>query len=314
MRAPEFAAAAIVMAVVGLCAATAASLLAGFGWPFELFSHFRIQYLAAAVLVAACALLLRRRAAGTAAIVVAALNSFNPDGLTAVRAAAAQSPCTGPRVTLATINVNFTNEQHERVLNWLAAHPADFVVIQEVTADWAASLTHLPGYPYRAIRVREDPYGIALLSAHAPESVFWLDLAGDGIPSVGADLEIEGQSVQVVGIHTRMPLLPAWSRARNRALDRAAERSTYGGLPSLVVGDLNLSPDSPDFTHLLQAGRLEDTMDGGGWRPTWMAGFWPLALRLDHVLASEGTCVVETAVGPDVGSDHRPVLVTLRLR
>ena len=314
MRAPEAAASVIVMAVIALCAATAASLLAELGWPFELFSHFRVQYLAAGAVLAGCALLSRRRAAAMAAIVVAVLNSFNPDGLTAVGTAAAQSSCAGPKVTVVTLNVNFRNTQHERVLRWLEAHPADVVVLEEVTSEWAANLAHLPGYPYRAIRTREDPYGIALLMMHAPGSVFWLDLVGDGLPSVSADLAIEGRSLQVIGMHTRTPLTPDWARARDRELSRAAERATYGGLPSIVAGDLNLSPDSPDFVRLLQAGRLEDTLDGEGWRPTWMAGFWPLALRLDHVLASRGTCVVETEVGPDVGSDHRPLIATLRLR
>jgi endonuclease/exonuclease/phosphatase (EEP) superfamily protein YafD len=50
------------------------------------------------------------------------------------------------------------------------------------------------------------------------------------------------------------------------------------------------------------------------WQPTWMAGFWPLALRIDHVLVSGGLCVEEARIGPDVGSDHRPVISRLKLR
>ena len=51
----------IVVGVVGLCAATAAALLAPLGWPFELFAHFRLQYLVVGALLAAAALLLRQR-------------------------------------------------------------------------------------------------------------------------------------------------------------------------------------------------------------------------------------------------------------
>jgi endonuclease/exonuclease/phosphatase (EEP) superfamily protein YafD len=58
---------------------------------------------------------------------------------------------------------------------------------------------------------------------------------------------------------------------------------------------------------------LRDVMQGRGWRPTWLAGFWPLALRIDHVLASPGLCVEQAEVGPDVGSDHRPVFARLAL-
>jgi endonuclease/exonuclease/phosphatase (EEP) superfamily protein YafD len=55
-------------------------------------------------------------------------------------------------------------------------------------------------------------------------------------------------------------------------------------------------------------------MDGRRWRPTWLAGFWPLALRIDHILVSPGLCVEHAEVGPSIGSDHRPVLARLRVR
>jgi endonuclease/exonuclease/phosphatase (EEP) superfamily protein YafD len=55
-------------------------------------------------------------------------------------------------------------------------------------------------------------------------------------------------------------------------------------------------------------------MPGGRWRPTWSAGFWPLALRIDHILVSSSLCVDHADVGPSLGSDHRPVLARLRTR
>jgi endonuclease/exonuclease/phosphatase family metal-dependent hydrolase len=85
-------------------------------------------------------------------------------------------------------------------------------------------------------------------------------------------------------------------------------------LPVVVLGDLNLSPDSPAFARLLGTSGLRDALQGPRWRPTWMAGFWPLALRIDHVLVNDDLCVEGTAVGGAIGSDHRPVSVRLRLR
>jgi endonuclease/exonuclease/phosphatase (EEP) superfamily protein YafD len=52
---------------------------------------------------------------------------------------------------------------------------------------------------------------------------------------------------------------------------------------------------------------------GLGWRPTWQAGFWPLALRIDHILVSPELCVSNATVGPAFGSDHRPVVAQLHL-
>jgi hypothetical protein len=70
----------IVVTAAGVCVATVCSLLAGLGWPFELFSHFRIQYLVVGATVAAGALLRRCRSAALAALIATALNGVNLDG------------------------------------------------------------------------------------------------------------------------------------------------------------------------------------------------------------------------------------------
>jgi endonuclease/exonuclease/phosphatase (EEP) superfamily protein YafD len=311
MRAPEFLATAIVVAIGGLCLATLGALLAPLGWPLELFSHFRLQYLVAGGLLAAAALLLRRPAAAAAGVLAALVNSFNPDG--ALTAAAAQTACDGPELTVTTLNLRFDNAEHDRVLAWLSAHPADIVLLQEVTASWAEALSSLSGYPYREIHTREDPYGMALLSDMRPAELAWLDFAGDGVPSVSATFVIGDQTLQVLGLHTHWPIGRDTFSSRELDLTRGAERAVFGGTPTVLLGDLNVSPDSPSFARLLRDGRLVDTLADAGWRPTWLAHFWPLAIRIDHVLASEGICVVESDVGPDVGSDHRAVRVTLRL-
>lgn len=55
-------------------------------------------------------------------------------------------------------------------------------------------------------------------------------------------------------------------------------------------------------------------MHGPDWRPTWQARFWPLALRIDHVLVNGDLCVEHAEVGAPIGSDHRPVVARLQLR
>ena len=45
---------------------------------------------------------------------------------------------------------------------------------------------------------------------------------------------------------------------------------------------------------------------------TWPA-FLPMPARIpiDHVMTGSGLRVVERTVGPDLGSDHRPVIATI---
>jgi endonuclease/exonuclease/phosphatase family metal-dependent hydrolase len=160
---------------------------------------------------------------------------------------------------------------------------------------------------------RSDPYGIALMSRWPLESVAPLDLAGDGIPSLEAVVRVHDQRVHVLGLHTRWPITPRLAQLRDRALEHAAQRAHASAMPTVAAGDLNLSPDSPGYARLLQQSGLRDVLAGQGWHPTWMAGFWPLALRIDHQLASPSLCIDQAQVGPEIGSDHRPLIARYRL-
>jgi endonuclease/exonuclease/phosphatase (EEP) superfamily protein YafD len=293
----------------GVACATLLALLAPLGWPFELFSHFRVQYLAAALLLAALLAWRRRAVPAVLALVIAAWHAL-PGA--AAPAAATAADCAGPAFAVATVNVQFSNRRPTAFRAWLATQPADFLVVQEVTAAWAAVLEAQTEYPYRHVLTREDPYGLAVLSRWPLESVTLVDLAGDGLPSFTGVVDAGGQRIRFLGLHTHWPLTPALAAARDEALQGAAQLASAADLPVVVLGDLNVTPDSPVFDQFLEQAGLRDAMRGRGWRPTWFASVWPLALRIDHVLVSSGFCVEHAAVGPSLGSDHRPVLARLR--
>ena len=287
-------------------------LFAPLGWPFELFSHFRVQYAVAALLLAA--LLAWRRAAVPAVFALVLGGWHLLPGIAASPGAVASQACQGPEFTVATANVQFSSERREAWRAWLATRPADFLAIQEVTAARAAELDSAVGYPYRHVVPREDPYGLALLSRWPLESVTRVDLAGDGLPSLAGVVDIDGQRVRFLALHTRWPVTPALAAARDEALRGAAAMARAADLPLVLLGDLNVTPDSPEFEALLAQSGLRDAMRGRGWQPTWLAGFWPLALRIDHVLVSPGLCVDQAEAGPSIGSDHRPGVARLRSR
>jgi endonuclease/exonuclease/phosphatase family metal-dependent hydrolase len=107
--------------------------------------------------------------------------------------------------------------------------------------------------------------------------------------------------------------LPTDDAAQLSALLQAAAMSRLSSTPTVLLGDLNLTPYAPAFRRLVDRSGLKDAFASQAWRPTWQAGFWPLALPLDHVLVPQDSCVVSAQIGADIGSDHRPVLVRLRL-
>jgi endonuclease/exonuclease/phosphatase (EEP) superfamily protein YafD len=301
----------LLLALAMLAVASVMALAAPFGWPFELFSHFRPQYAVAALLAALGLAGLRQPGWALVAVVLAVWNGA-PVAQRAV-AAPPTATCTGAPLGVVTANLRYTNQELHRFTDWLEGHPADLVVVQELTPDWAEVLSALPGYPHKSLVARSDAYGIGVFSRWPLEGVGLLDLAGDGYPSLVGDVVPDGQRLRFYAIHARWPITPSLARSRNLALDRVAVLASTGPLPAVVTGDLNLSPDSPVFGRLLEKAGLRDALAGRRWQPTWMVGFWPLALRIDHVLVSDGVCVEHSAIGDSIGSDHRPVTVQLRL-
>jgi endonuclease/exonuclease/phosphatase (EEP) superfamily protein YafD len=301
----------LLVVLAGLGLATVLAFAAPLGWPFELFTHFRAQYAVAAALIAMLLLFVRRPGAAAVAGVLAALHA-----LPALQRTFADDPvaaCDGPAFTVATVNLQYSNYDTSRFLDWLARNPADLVVLQEVTGAWAGALSQVSGYPQQKLLVREDAYGIGVMSRRPLRSIEWRDFAGDGRPSLSGGLVIEGRPVRFLALHARWPVLPGLAASRDRALDAAAASLRAGDGPATVLGDLNLTAYSPVFARFLEAAGLRDGLDEPRWSPTWMAGFWPLALRIDHVLVSPDLCVEQVEVGPSIGSDHRPVIARLRL-
>jgi endonuclease/exonuclease/phosphatase (EEP) superfamily protein YafD len=296
--------------LAALCVATSLALAARLGWPFELFVHFRVQYAAAGLALAAALFATGSPRASLLAILLAAFNAVPI--VQRAQAGEAQGACGGPRFTVVTVNLQYSNGEKRRFLDWLASHPADLVVVQEVTAAWALDLDRLPAYPYRLLLPREDAYGIGVLSHWPLGPVELKDLAGDGLPSIAGRAQISGHPIRYLALHTSWPVTPGLARSRDRALGTAARFVAAEVGPAVVLGDLNTTPWSPTYSDFLRTSGMYDASSGSGWQPTWLAGFWPLALRIDQVFVSPGVCVDGTYTGPAIGSDHRPLVARLR--
>ena len=149
--------------------------------------------------------------------------------------------------------------------------------------------------------------GIAVLTRLPTRRVGELVLGptlGDPAPRRTAlDVEIEVGSVRLrlVAVHltSRLPHGPPIQLRRLAGLVPAA------GVPAVIAGDCNFW--GPGVLGLLR-----------GWHQTVRGRTWPARLphsQIDHILIREGEGI-EAANGrvlSDVGSDHRPIRVDLRL-
>jgi endonuclease/exonuclease/phosphatase (EEP) superfamily protein YafD len=160
---------------------------------------------------------------------------------------------------------------------------------------------------------REDGHGIAIYSRRPFLSHEVAHFSGAGFPSIVVRIAIQGQPVLIVGTHPPSPRNARLYGVRNRVFQGIAELSRRSTEPVVVLGDLNSTPWGQSFGRLLEAGALRDTSRGQGFQWSWPAGVWPLAIPIDHCLTSRGVDIASRRMGPDLGSDHYPLLVDLAL-
>ncbi len=296
--------------LVGLCGATVLGALGRYSWWLELFAHFRLHYAVGLLLGALYFLLRSKPSVALPAAVMAAANLYvvAPQLLSWPTLAADR----GETVRLATANLHKRNRETDRVVRFVDREAPDVLLLTELTYEWEKRLeSSLRSYPYSVVVPREDGQGIALYSRLPVLSSEVLWFAGDEVPTLEARIDVRGRPLLLFGAHPPAPRNARLYRLRNRIYAGLADRVRASGEPLVVLGDLNSTSWGQSFGRLLEDGGLRDTSEGRGFQWSWPAGFWPLAIPIDHCLTSKGVRIAGRRVGPDIGSDHYPLTVDL---
>ena len=211
--------------------------------------------------------------------------------------------------SIASANVHMDNQDVTPLAQWLAREQPDVVVVLEVSPPYAQGLRTLDAYPHRHVVAQDDPFGIAVLSRHPLlKAAAIRDL--DGIAHIEAVIDWQGRQVGLIAVHPMPPIAARHAAVRNAKLAAWARSTAASGLPTVVAGDLNATPWSIAFNGLDALGLRRAT----GTAPTWPAALRGVAgIPIDHVLATRHWQRIGSARGPDLGSDHLPVLARLRL-
>jgi endonuclease/exonuclease/phosphatase (EEP) superfamily protein YafD len=194
--------------------------------------------------------------------------------------------------------------------NLIGTTDPDFLLLIEINQNWLNELKpSLEGFPYSAKSIQEDNYGIALFS-RIPIEEWEIHQFGDtGRPTVVARLNLGQDNLTVIGTHPPPPLDKSDSEHRNHQFaDLARFVASLDG-PVLLLGDLNTTSWSPYFQKLLARTGLRDSRLGFGIQPSWPSGYPIFRVPIDHALVSSEIKVQNRKLGPEIGSDHLPVVL-----
>lgn len=211
----------------------------------------------------------------------------------------------GDGLVVAAANVHVDNESPDRLVRWVGATQPDVLAILEISDTFVQRLGLDDAYPHQLVRPRWDPFGIALLSRHPIVRHAVVD-GGGATPRIEAVIDWNGTEVTVVAVHPMPPISAADQVRRDQVLADITAR--YADHPTIVTGDFNATPWSSAF----RVPRRHGFTLTGGLQATWPASLRGLiGLPIDHVMVSRHWTATDHAVGPDLGSDHLPVLATL---
>jgi endonuclease/exonuclease/phosphatase (EEP) superfamily protein YafD len=285
-------------------------LLGGWHWYLDLFAHFRWQYLIVSALIVVWAAWRGHRRTIVAAALTCMLNATLIGGLALHPELSRASVTENFALRVLSLNVLTSNPNTQAVLDHLLASDADVIFLMEVDQPWMTALASLQAkYPYRVSHPRTDNFGVALFSRLPLAKTDVLSLGEAGLPAIEVRMTHLGRDLVLIGAHPPPPGGRDFAAERDRHLGQLAEHVALLQAPVLVVGDLNATPWSAGMR--IATGRnLGFRSLTPPWTPTWRARSI-FAIPIDHALCTAPLMIIRRSVGPDVGSDHRSLSISV---
>jgi endonuclease/exonuclease/phosphatase (EEP) superfamily protein YafD len=285
-------------------------------WFFELIAPFRLQLLVALVGLSLWFGSRGNRQTFFVAFMGAVINGCLVLPVFFATTPPVQDPHMQP-LRLLQMNVSSRNTQYERLLTVIQGLDPDVVTLEEVSAGLRnalkANVKLQQVLPYRANGIDSQT---AILSRYPLKQV----VVHKVNPKFVVDNVLSAQ-IAIPGLKAPLTLVVTHPPHPTSALENWRQLVVFSYLvthrqqfsPQLIVaGDLNTTPWSHHFQALLRQMHLSDSRAGFGINPTWPDRWWPFRIPIDHVLVSPEIQTVYHRVGPPVGSDHLPVLVSLQ--
>ena len=208
-------------------------------------------------------------------------------------------------------NISIRNDDTGKLAAWIKVSDPDVVVATEASSRHVAQLAEaMVEYPFQVLEPRRHPFGMAVYSRYPLSGGAVTEFTGDTPPArvpimVTANVETPGGTLHLAGFHLLPPITPQRLASRNEQLAIAGDILAELDAPKLVVGDFNATPWSAG----LRAFQSQNDLSGFNSQATWPIWLGFAGIPIDHAFASRDLPILKIETGPDIGSDHRPVLI-----
>jgi endonuclease/exonuclease/phosphatase (EEP) superfamily protein YafD len=304
----------LVVPALILALGSLAGFAGGWIWWLDVLANFRPQYFVVLTVLGVAILFAARwRWAGYFVFGVAAINFAFVAPL--YLASPGEIHADRPGLRIISFNLLSSNEEYAAVIDYIRSADADLVFLHEASRPWEAAISQA-GLDYEFIRARSDDiiFGTIVLARDEVEAVSY-GFAETQPRAVGLTYFPDNWpvSVDVLSVHTHSPTTRDRAALRDAQLDFAAGWAADREGAYLVVGDLNATPWSAPFRHLVSAGHLQNSQSGFGLQPSFPVDqLAVLRVPIDHLVHSDVLSVRDRKLGPDLGSDHFPLLVEVQ--
>jgi endonuclease/exonuclease/phosphatase (EEP) superfamily protein YafD len=292
--------------ILGVGAASLLGFLGRLDWTLDLFSHFRVQYLVLHffALLAAWGVKRPRSVWVAGGFVIFHLWFIIPFYVP-------KRPVSipGPTYRLLSANVLRDNPDFDRVRALIQTTDPDILLLQEMNQRWLDALSLTADYPYQVTFPRDDYFGYAFFSKFPIVQSQNYHLQ-EGYYALIAEVQLDGQTLTFIGTHPPPPNWEGSAQRRNAQLKMMVTLADAQPGNVLVAGDLNITTWSPFFADAFENSALLDSRLGFGIQPSWPTNR-PFFLRIpiDHIFTTASITILHRATGPEIGSDHLPVIL-----
>ena len=284
----------------------------------ELLCHFQMQYFGMVLFLSAIAIWLKRSRLILLTLLCTSLLStqiipwyFPP--------ARSNTPS---NYRVMSVNLNVANSDATEVIKLTKREQPDLALFLEVNDSMASQLEALKTFlPYSSNQLTPYQPGSVLYSKDPLADLEIRKFDTNNAVNLTAQVKTKNRQLSIVAIHPLPPVKRKFIHNRNTLFHAVSDYVQQQAAAVLLIGDFNTTMWSPFYRALADETGLKNTRQGFGTLPTWPANLsYHLTPKLniltrlvqipiDQCLASPSLNAVRMRTGPDIGSDHLPIIV-----